>query len=90
MKPRLGVVSVILDGMVTGRLKDVYMVPISIGKNFPRKVTVTKFKLGYDKVVETPSYVKELLGANKEKESITSLLKSTWLLKLNFGRIDIR
>lgn len=46
--------------------------------------------VGYDRVIETPSYVKELLGDQKEKESIGGLLRSTSLLKFNFGRVDIR
>lgn len=58
-----------------GTCKDAYLVPMSIG---------------YDKVIETPSYVKELFGAAKEKESISGLLQSTKILKFDFGRIDVR
>lgn len=45
---------------------------------------------GYDKVIETESYVKELLGATKKKESLGDLLRSVQLLRLSFGRIDVR
>lgn len=71
LRPKMGVLSLIVEAHLNGKLNDAYLVPISIG---------------YDKVVETEQYVKELLGGTKEKESVGALLKSAQLLKLNFGR----
>jgi glycerol-3-phosphate O-acyltransferase len=42
------------------------------------------------KVIETETYVTELLGTPKEKESLFQVLSSASLLKLKLGRIDIR
>ena len=47
--------------------------------------------IGYDKVIETPTYVSELLGSPKEKESLLQLMNSGFnLLQLKWGRIDVR
>lgn len=42
----------------------------------------------YDKVIESETYVNELLGSPKEKESLWSLLTNTRILQLKMGRID--
>lgn len=86
LRPKMGLLSIVINAVLTGRIKDAYLVPLSIGKTF----IIDLISLGYDKVIETPSYVQELLGAAKEKESLGLLLQSTSVLKLNFGRIDIR
>lgn len=75
LKPKMGILNIITEACLKGQIKDAYLVPVSIG---------------YDKVIETEQYVTELLGVPKEKESIGALLRSTQLLKFNFGRIDLR
>jgi glycerol-3-phosphate O-acyltransferase len=45
---------------------------------------IVPVSLGYDKVIETPSYVDELLGTPKQKESILSLLTSLNLVQVFF------
>eukprot|EP01114_Cavostelium_apophysatum_P020927 TRINITY_DN7157_c0_g1_i1.p1 TRINITY_DN7157_c0_g1~~TRINITY_DN7157_c0_g1_i1.p1 ORF type:complete len:731 (+),score=200.79 TRINITY_DN7157_c0_g1_i1:88-2280(+) len=75
LPPKMGVLSILVEGCLSGSIKDAYLVPVSIG---------------YDKVIETEQYVTELLGGTKEKESIGALIRSTQLLKFRFGRIDIR
>lgn len=75
LKPKTGMLAMVLDAYLKGTMKDAYILPISIG---------------YDKVIETESYVKELLGGSKEKESLRELIRSTRLLGLSFGRVDVR
>ncbi|KAI9175858.1 hypothetical protein H9P43_006222 [Blastocladiella emersonii ATCC 22665] len=75
LPPRFGVLKVILDAVMSGRVKDAVIVPMSIG---------------YDKVIETESYVNELLGRPKEPESLGQLVNSTSVLQLKLGRIDVR
>lgn len=58
-----------------GRCEDAWICPISIQ---------------YDKVIETETYVNELLGNPKEKETLTGLLSNSRLLQLKMGRIDVR
>eukprot|EP00160_Parvularia_atlantis_P015407 Unigene4375_Nuclearia_a/m.13357 Unigene4375_Nuclearia_a/g.13357 ORF Unigene4375_Nuclearia_a/g.13357 Unigene4375_Nuclearia_a/m.13357 type:complete len:723 (+) Unigene4375_Nuclearia_a:178-2346(+) len=75
LNPKFGVLKILVDGVLSGRIKDVYVCPISIG---------------YDRVLETESYVTELLGAEKTKESLSGLLRSASVLQLSLGRIDVR
>jgi glycerol-3-phosphate O-acyltransferase len=65
-----------LDGLLEGRTEDVWLCPISVQ---------------YDSVIESETYVSELLGKPKESESLLGLLSgSSSLLGLKMGRIDIR
>lgn len=41
-------------------------------------------------VVETETYINELLGNPKEKESLTGMLLNTRVVQLKMGRIDVR
>jgi len=75
LNPKFGVLKIMFESVLSGRVKDVYICPISIT---------------YDKVLETASYVDELLGADKQKESLSGLLKSASILQLSLGRIDVR
>lgn len=64
-----------MDAMLSERVQDCYIVPISIG---------------YDKVIETETYVNELLGIPKEKESLWQVITNSRLLQLKMGRVDVR
>ncbi|KAF9436837.1 hypothetical protein BGZ76_002833 [Entomortierella beljakovae] len=75
LPPKLGVLKIIMEAMLSDRVKDCYIVPVSIG---------------YDKVIETETYINELLGIPKEKESLWGLLTNSRLLQLKMGRIDVR
>jgi glycerol-3-phosphate O-acyltransferase len=76
--PKIGFLSVLVDLLLTGRLgdvEDVMLVPIAIS---------------YDKVIEGSTYVSEMLGATKRKESLTETLNSVnKYIRLNFGSIDV-
>jgi glycerol-3-phosphate O-acyltransferase len=73
--PKFGFLSFVLDSILSGRVEDAYICPVS---------------LQYDKVLEVDSYVNELLGKPKEKESLTQFLSASSVLSLNLGRIDCR
>ncbi|KAK3829829.1 MAG: acyltransferase [Linnemannia elongata] len=75
LPPKLGVLKIIMDAMLSNRVQDCYIVPISIG---------------YDKVIETETYINELLGIPKEKESLWGVITNSRLLQLKMGRIDVR
>ncbi|CAJ0747851.1 21784_t:CDS:10 [Entrophospora sp. SA101] len=75
LPPKLGILKIILDCILSGRAKDCWIVPMSIQ---------------YDKVIETESYVNELLGNPKERESLWGIMTNTRLLQLKWGRIDVR
>ncbi|KAK4943643.1 hypothetical protein LTR10_016740 [Elasticomyces elasticus] len=73
--PRFGVLSFLLDSVLSGRTEDTYICPVS---------------LQYDKVIEVDSYVNELLGKPKQKENLADFLSASSVLNLNLGRIDCR
>ncbi|PWY97414.1 acyltransferase-domain-containing protein [Testicularia cyperi] len=76
LPPKLGILKYVVEGLLNGRTDDVWICPVS---------------LQYDSVIESETYVSELLGKPKEAESLLGLLSgSSSLLQLKMGRIDIR
>ena len=77
LNPKFGLLKVVLDAVLSGRVKDVILVPMSID---------------YDRVIETETYVNELLGRPKQRESLVGVLNSgaNVVSGLKLGRIDIR
>jgi len=73
--PKFGILSFLLDSVLSGRTKDAYICPVS---------------LQYDKVIEVDSYVNELLGKPKQKENLADFMASSSILSLNYGRVDCR
>jgi glycerol-3-phosphate O-acyltransferase len=75
LAPKFGILSFILDSILSGRVQDAWIIPVSTQ---------------YDKVIETNSYVNELLGIPKVKENLWDFLGSSKVLNLNMGRVDVR
>ena len=75
LPPKFGILSYILDAVLSGRVEDAIICPVSTQ---------------YDKVVETESYVSELLGKPKQKENILDFVSSSSVLSLKLGRVDVR
>ncbi|RYP67562.1 hypothetical protein DL771_007174 [Monosporascus sp. 5C6A] len=75
LSPKFGILSFILDSLLSGRVEDAVICPVSTQ---------------YDKVVETDGYVTELLGVPKKKENLADFLSSTSILSLKLGRVDVR
>ena len=75
MLPKKGLLSMIVQGWESGVSRDVIFVPVYVG---------------YDTVVEESSYIREMKGAPKEKESIWQLLKAGSVLKNRYGKVYIR
>lgn len=75
LRPHLGLLAMLVDGAIAIPNKQVVFVPISIG---------------YERIVETGSYGKELLGGEKAKEDAAGLLKSTEVLRHRYGRINVQ
>ena len=57
LTPKMGILSAIVNAYIGGARSDLYFVPVSIQ---------------YGRVVEEESYSRELVGAEKEKESLLS------------------
>lgn len=75
LPPKFGILSFILDSILSGRVQDAWIIPVSTQ---------------YDKVIETEAYVSELLGIPKVKENLWDFLGSSKFLNLNMGRVDVR
>ncbi|KAB8069262.1 acyltransferase [Aspergillus leporis] len=75
LSPKFGILSFILDSVLSGRVEDTIICPVSTQ---------------YDKVIETESYISELLGQPKRKENLADLLSSSSVLSLKLGRVDVR
>ncbi|KAL7272195.1 hypothetical protein RUND412_005023 [Rhizina undulata] len=75
LPPKFGILSFILDSLLSSRVKDAWIIPVSTQ---------------YDKVIETNSYVNELLGIPKAKENLWDFLGSSKVLSLKMGRVDVR
>jgi glycerol-3-phosphate O-acyltransferase len=76
LSPKFGILSFILDSLLSGRVEDAIICPVSTQ---------------YDKVIETEGYVTELLGVPKKKENLADFLSGgSSILSLRLGRVDVR
>lgn len=76
LPPKFGILSFVLDSLLSGRVDDAIICPVSTQ---------------YDKVIETEGYVTELLGVPKKKENLADFLTGgSSVLSLRLGRVDVR
>lgn len=75
LPPKFGFLSFLLDSVVSGRVQDAVICPVSTQ---------------YDKVIEVDSYINELLGSEKQKENLAGFLSASSVLSLKLGRVDVR
>ncbi|ORY59545.1 acyltransferase-domain-containing protein [Pseudomassariella vexata] len=76
LSPKFGILSFIMDSVLSGRVEDAIICPVSTQ---------------YDKVIETEGYVTELLGVPKKKENLADFLSGgSSVLSLRLGRVDVR
>ncbi|TAQ83911.1 hypothetical protein B7494_g7765 [Chlorociboria aeruginascens] len=75
LPPKFGILSFILDSILSGRVEDAVICPVSTQ---------------YDKVIETEGYVGELLGVPKKQENLADFLSASSVLSLKLGRVDVR
>lgn len=76
LSPKFGILNFIIDSILTGRVEDTIICPVSTQ---------------YDKVIETEGYVTELLGVPKKKENLADFLSGgSSVLSLRLGRVDVR
>lgn len=75
LSPKFGILSFILDSILSGRVEDTIICPVSTQ---------------YDKVIETEGYVSELLGMPKKKENLMDFMSASSVLSLKLGRVDVR
>ncbi|MFN8624924.1 MAG: 1-acyl-sn-glycerol-3-phosphate acyltransferase [Candidatus Binatia bacterium] len=74
LTPKLGMLSAIVNAFIAGVRRDLYLIPVSIY---------------YERVVEEEAYQRELVGAEKEKESLWALLKARTVLRQKYGTVHV-
>lgn len=75
LKPKHGMLSMTVEGWIKTQKKPLAFIPVYIG---------------YEKLIEGRSYVGELYGEKKEKESLLSSIRSILKLKGQFGKVTAR
>lgn len=80
LPPKLGLLAMVVDAALERQAsqaatRPIHFVPISIG---------------YERVVETKSYVAELSGGDKEAESVAGLVKALRVLAERYGRVNMQ
>lgn len=74
LQPRTGMLAMTLRGFLRDARKPIAFVPVYIG---------------YEKVIEAGTYIGELHGGEKKKESVFRLLKSLKVLRSHFGQVHV-
>jgi 1-acyl-sn-glycerol-3-phosphate acyltransferase len=75
LPPKFGILRFLLDSVLSGRVEDAIVCPISTQ---------------YDKVIEVDSYISELLGQPKKKENLQDFFSASSVLSMKLGRVDMR
>ena len=73
--PKTGFVSILLHARKEGYCKDLVFVPASIV---------------YDRVLEENSYIKEIEGGKKERESLKHVIRARRMLKRKYGKVYLQ
>jgi glycerol-3-phosphate O-acyltransferase len=74
LTPRTGMLSMTMKSFLRDASKPIAFVPVYVG---------------YEKVIESRSYIGELYGGKKEKESVGGLVKSLKFLRSHFGQVHV-
>jgi glycerol-3-phosphate O-acyltransferase len=74
LTPKLGMLSAIVGAFIQGVRRDLYLVPVSIH---------------YGRIVEEEAYKRELVGEEKERESLRGLLRARAVLRQRYGTVYV-
>lgn len=72
--PKYGLLSMIIQAFMEGAAEDLAAIPVYVG---------------YDRVIEESSYLKELGGADKSTEKATDMIKSSKILRKRYGHVYV-
>lgn len=76
LPPKLGMLTMLSDSLLQHpEIKDTMLVPVSVD---------------YERIVEESSYLKELQGGGKEKESFVGVIKASKHVRTNYGRVFVQ
>lgn len=75
LRPKLGLLGMLIDAWRQGERADLQIVPVSID---------------YERVIEAGAYERELSGADKRPENLGGLLRTTRVLRSRYGRVHLQ
>jgi glycerol-3-phosphate O-acyltransferase len=75
LPPKVGLLSFLLQTVEEGAVEDLTFVPAFIG---------------YDRIPEENSFLRELAGRDKQKESLFSIIRAREILNKSFGKVYVR
>jgi glycerol-3-phosphate O-acyltransferase len=76
LPPKLGMLNMLFEALLQHpEIKEAWIVPISVD---------------YERIVEESSYLKELQGGSKEKESFVGIIKASKHIRTNYGRVFLQ
>jgi glycerol-3-phosphate O-acyltransferase len=75
LSPKMGLLSLVVDAALAVQGRKVYFCPISIG---------------YERVVEEKTFVREISGGEKPKEDVRGLVKSAGVMGGKYGRLNVQ
>ena len=58
-------------------------------RGIPRPLALVPVYFGYEKLIEASSYLDELRGTEKKRESVADIFRSLRLVRENFGKVDV-
>jgi len=58
-------------------------------RGVPRPLALVPVYLGYEKLIEASSYLDELRGSEKRRESVGDIFRSLRLIRDDFGKVDV-
>lgn len=58
-------------------------------RGIPRPLALVPVYFGYEKLIEASSYLDELRGSEKKRESVTDIFRSLRLIRDDFGKVDV-
>ena len=58
-------------------------------RGVPRPLALVPVYFGYEKLIEASSYLDELRGTEKKRESVADIFRSLRLIREDFGKVDV-
>ncbi|MBS2019440.1 MAG: 1-acyl-sn-glycerol-3-phosphate acyltransferase [Deltaproteobacteria bacterium] len=81
LPPKLGLLSIVVDAVLGAE---------SSAEGAGRKVYFCPISIGYERLVEEKSYVRELTGGEKQKEDVGGLLRAAESAMGRYGRLNVQ
>lgn len=82
LPPKLGLLSIVVDAVLGAESPE--------GESAARKIYFVPISIGYERLVEERSYVRELSGGEKKKEDVSGLFRAAESALGRYGRLNVQ